>query len=116
MDSSCQHYTCIHRWSVYCLCLQCSIPAPLFYNEDSTPDLLVRINHGVWHDHYNYSTVAILDGRNGDELWHIHSVKTGMMSSLSLASDHLGADGAVFIAVGTVDEDNPVINEVINST
>ena len=104
---------CLLTIIVASLCLQCSIPAPLFYNDDSTPDLLVRINHGVWDDYYNYSTVAILDGRNGDELWHLHSVKTGMMSSLSLASDHLGADAAVFIAVGIIDRENPVVKEVI---
>lgn len=67
----------------------------------------------MWDDYYNYSTVAILDGRNGDELWHLHSVKTGMMSSLSLAADRPGADAAVFIAVGIIDRGNPVVKEVI---
>ena len=88
-----------------------SIPAPLFYNSDSTPDLLVRVNVGEWNT-YNYSYVAVLDGRNGDTLWRLYSTQTGMMSSLSLASDHPGGDGLLFISVGSMDKDDPVIKEV----
>ena len=89
-----------------------SVPAPLMYNNDTIPDLLVRINYGVWDDYYNHSTIAILDGQNGDTLWSLDSMRTGMMSSLSLAAEHSGNDAAVFIAIGTMDGENPVIREV----
>ena len=35
-----------------------------------------------------------------------------MMSGLSLATNHPGADSAVFIAVGTMDEEIPLTEEV----
>ena len=70
------------------------------FNSDAVPDLLVRINYGVWNK-YNHSTIAILDGQNGDVLWSFDSVKTGMMSSLSLAALTPGADIALFITMGT---------------
>ena len=95
----------------YAYTLLSSVPAPLFYNEDSTPDLLVRVNRGVWNT-YNYSYIAILDGQTGDTLWRLYSTQTGMMSVLSLAANQAGADGAVFISIGYMKEDDPAINAV----
>ena len=82
-----------------------SVPAPLYFNSDTVPDLLVRINHGEW-DAYNHSTVAVLDGQSGQALWSFGSVKTGMMSGLSLAATQPGADAAVFITMGTIQNNN----------
>jgi len=67
---------------------------------DATPDLLVRVNKGTWMI-YDYSYMAILDGRDGRELWALNSTLTGMMSGLSLASDAHGWDAAVFLSVGS---------------
>ena len=39
-------------------------------------------------------------------------MQDGLVSGLSLAGDQPGEDAAVFIAVGTTDEESPVINEV----
>ena len=64
---------------------------------------------------YNRSTIAILDGQNGDVLWSLNSVKAGMACGLSLAAGQPGEDAALFIAVGTMDEENPVIDEVMFS-
>ena len=77
-----------------------SIPAPFFYTEDDTPDLMVRVNVGIW-GMYNFSYVAILNGSDGRSLWTLNSTLTGMMSGVSLVSDQHGHDGALFISVGT---------------
>ena len=65
----------------------------------------MRLNYGEW-DTYNQSTLAVLDGQNGDTLWSFGSVKTGMMSGLSLAATQPGADAAVFITMGTIQNNN----------
>ena len=86
---------------MYCrILLIFSVPAPLYYNDDSTIDLLVRVNVGHWMA-YNSSYMAVLDGRNGRELWTLDSVSTGMMSGLSLAAaGSPGHDGMMFITIG----------------
>ena len=78
------------------------MPTPLYYNQDSVPDLLIRTNLGVWHD-YNISTLRLLDGRNGAEIWAFDSAHFGMMSSLSLASKSPGSDAMLFMTIGTPD-------------
>lgn len=65
----------------------------------------MRVNYGEW-DTYNHSTIAVLDGQTGRKLWSFGSIKTGMMSGLSLASTSLGADAAVFITMGTIEDNN----------
>ena len=65
----------------------------------------MRVNYGEW-DTYNHSTIAVLDGETGHKLWSFGSIKTGMMSGLSLASTSLGADAAVFITMGTIEDNN----------
>ena len=87
------------------LYLDCSVPAPLDYNEDSIPDLLIRSNFGEWNE-YNVSTLRVLDGRNGAELWSFDSAHTGMMSSLSIASKSAGSDAMLFMTIGTLDSDS----------
>lgn len=80
----------------------CSVPTPLFYNEDSIPDLLIRTNLGEW-DHYNSSSIRLLDGRNGAEIWSFDSAHTGMMSTISIASESPGSDAMLFMTIGTTD-------------
>ena len=92
-----------------------SLPAPLFFNEDDTPDLLVRVNKGQWED-YDYSYMAVLDGRDGRELWTLNSSRTGMMSGLSIASDTHGWDATVFLSIGTPPDDGSEYPWVFNDT
>ena len=65
---------------------------------------------------YDYSYVAILDGKDGRELWALNSTLTGMMSGLSLASDTNGWDAAVFLSVGTDPNDGSDYPWEYNST
>ncbi len=81
------------------------MPTPLYYNQDSIPDLLIRSNFGEWND-YNVSTLRVLDGSNGEELWSFDSAHTGMMSSLSIASKSAGSDAMLFLTIGTLDSDS----------
>ena len=80
----------------------CSAPTPLYYNQDSIPDLLIRSNFGEWNDYKN-STLRVLDGRNGEELWSFDSAHTGMTSGLSIASKSPGSAAMLFITIGTLD-------------
>ena len=80
------------------------MPTPLYYNQDSIPDLLIRSNFGEWND-YDNSTLRVLDGNSGAELWSFDSAHTGMMSSLSIASK-TGSDAMLFITIGTLDSDS----------
>ena len=88
---------------IFCFC--CSVPTPLYYNQDSIPDLLIRSNFGEWNE-YNVSTLRVLDGSNGAELWSFDSAHTGMMSSLSIASKSAGSDAMLFMTIGTLDSDS----------
>lgn len=81
------------------------MPAPLYYNQDSIPDLLIRSNYGEWSE-YNVSTLRLLDGRNGAELWSFDSAHTGMMSSLSIASKSPGSDAMLYMSIGTLDSNS----------
>ena len=76
-----------------------SVPAPLYFNGDDTPDLLIRVNKGAWML-YDYSYIAVIDGRNGQELWTFNSSQALMASSLTVASSVRGNDGMLFIAHG----------------
>ena len=81
------------------------MPTPLYYNQDSIPDLLIRSNFGEWNDYKN-SSLRVLDGRNGAELWSFDSAHTGMMSSLSIASKSAGSDAMLFMTIGTLDSNS----------
>ena len=78
------------------------MPTPLYYNQDSIPDLLIRTNLGVWHE-YNVSTLRLLDGSNGAEIWTFDSAHAGMMSSVSISSQSPGSDAMLFVTIGTPD-------------
>ena len=78
-----------------------SVPAPLYFNGDDTPDLLIRVNKGAWML-YDYSYIAVIDGRDGRELWTFNSSQAVMASSLTVASSVRGSDGMLFIAHGGV--------------
>ncbi len=63
---------------------------------------------------YNYSYVAILDGRDGSQLWTLNSTHTGLMSSLSLQAHAHGEDAVVFFAIGRQPEPRPQANTNLN--
>ena len=71
----------------------------MYFNSDNIPDILVRVNFGTWNV-YQYSDVAILDGRSGEGLWTMRSTGTVMSSSVVLRAHHHGNDGALFITLG----------------
>ena len=79
-----------------------SVPTPLLYNKDSVPDLMIHTNLGEWNQ-YNSSTIRLLDGRNGTEIWSFDSAHSGMMSSISVASSSSGSDAMLFMTIGTLD-------------
>ena len=79
-----------------------SIPAPLFYNDDDTPDLFLRVNIGEWDD-YNYSYVVIIDGTDGKVLWAMNSSYATMQSAVTLMSVNHSQDAVVFFAYNPID-------------
>ena len=79
-----------------------SIPAPLFYNDDDTPDLFLRVNIGEWHD-YEYSYVVIIDGIDGRALWAMNSSYATMQSAVTLMSVNHSQDAVVFFAYNPID-------------
>jgi len=79
-----------------------SIPAPLFYNDDNTPDLFLRVNIGEWSD-YKYSYVVIVDGKNGEALWAMNSSYATMQSAVTLMSENHVQDAVVFFAYNPTD-------------
>lgn len=83
----------------------CSVPAPLLYNQDSVPDLMIRSNLGEW-DSYTLSTTMVLDGRNGAVLWTFDSAHGGMSSGISIAASAPGFDAMLFIGIGNFDSNS----------
>ena len=63
---------------------------------------MIRTNLGEWNQ-YNSSTIRLLDGRNGVEIWSFDSAHSGMMSGISVASSSSGSDAMLFMTVGTMD-------------
>ena len=82
-----------------------SIPSPLFYNYDDTPDLFLRVNIGEWDD-YNYSYVVIIDGTDGKALWAMNSSYATMQSAVTLMSVNHSQDAVVFFAYNPIDTKN----------
>ena len=78
------------------------MPAPLYYNQDSIPDLMIGSNLGEW-EKYNVSSVKVLDGRNGAELWNFDSSDRSMSSGLSIAATPPGFDAMLFFGIGEID-------------
>lgn len=85
-----------------------SIPAPLFYNDDDTPDMFLRVNIGEWDD-YDYSYVVIIDGTDGKALWAMNSSYATMQSAVTLTSVDHSQDAVVFFAY------NPIETRDLNS-
>ena len=82
-----------------------SVPSPLFYNDDDTPDLFLRVNIGEWDD-YNYSYVVIIDGTDGKALWAMNSSYATMQSAVTLMSVNHSQDAVVFFAYNPIDTKN----------
>ena len=82
-----------------------SVPSPLFYNYDDTPDLFLRVNIGEWDD-YNYSYVVIIDGTDGKALWAMNSSYATMQSAVTLMSVNHSQDAVVFFAYNPIDTRN----------
>ncbi|XP_033630167.1 uncharacterized protein LOC117292278 [Asterias rubens] len=65
-----------------------SNPAPGYFNDDDTLDLMVRLNKGKWSA-FSGCYVFILDGRTGETLWSIKtSISTPVMSSPLTIQSH----------------------------
>ena len=73
---------------------------PLFYNKDSSPDLIARANLGEWGHGYNSSTLYLMDGSSGHTLWSLDSEHMAMNSGISLAADTHGLDAMLLFSVG----------------
>ena len=106
----------IHSFSLFHF-LSCSIPAPIYFNDDNVLDLVLRINKGNWPD-YDYSLIAVLNGRGGVEgrrrvgggrgeggepapyLWTLNCTGASMSSAVVLRHRERGHDGFMFIGEG----------------
>ena len=86
----------------FCTVSPHSIPAPLFYNDDDTPDIFLRVNIGEWDD-YEYSYVVIIDGTDGKALWAMNSSYATMQSAVTLMSVNHSQDAVVFFAYNAID-------------
>ena len=82
-----------------------SVPAPLFYNDDDTPDIFLQVNIGEWDD-YEYSYVVIIDGTDGKALWAMNSSYATMQSAVTLMSVNHSQDAIVFFAYNPIDTKN----------
>ena len=80
-----------------------SIPAPIFYTDNSVPEILIRTSLGEYPT-YNSSTIRLLNGSDGAELWNFSSAHTSMMSPLTITSYSPGLDAMLFITVGSMSD------------
>lgn len=76
-----------------------SIPAPFLFNSDDTYDFIIRANKGKWMV-YDYSYIAVVDGKTGSLLWTFNSSQAVMSSPLVVHSKIRGQDGMLFVALG----------------
>ena len=90
---------CIKMHALIAMDHSSSVPCPVFFNDDNIPDILVRVNFGAWNV-YQYSDVAILEGKSGTVLWTMRSSNAVMSSSVVLRAHHHGNDGTVFVTLG----------------
>ena len=68
------------------------------FNKDSTPDVLLQINKGVWWlGSYNSSKTIILDGTNGKTLWTMMSSGTAFNSPLTVLRHPESPQGDIFL-------------------
>lgn len=92
-----------------------SIPAPIYFNDDDVLDVVLRINKGSWSK-YDYSLLAVLDGRGGERgrrvggergmsegsssyLWMLNCSQSLMSSPVVWRHRDKGHDGFLFAAV-----------------
>ena len=80
-----------------------SVPAPIYFNSDNTPDIIIRPNKGKWM-HYDYSYLAVADGRTGDLLWTFNSSFLAATSPVTILNRKRGYDGMVFLTSGKTRE------------
>ena len=71
----------------------------MHFNEDDTPDFLIRLNKGEWRT-YNYSYMVVLDGNNGELLWTMNCSNGAISSAVTVKSSRKGHDGMLFLAGG----------------
>lgn len=92
----------------------CSIPAPILFNSDDTYDLVIRINKGKWMV-YDYSYIAIADGKTGSLLWTFNSSQAVMTSAITVHNKNKGQDGVLFISIGQSPEQSKTESETRKS-
>lgn len=66
---------------------------------------MIRSNSGEWPK-YTVSSIKVLDGRNGEELWNFDSAHDSMSSGLSIAATNPGFDAMIFLEVGKLDSNS----------
>ncbi|XP_038048308.1 uncharacterized protein LOC119722328 isoform X2 [Patiria miniata] len=77
-----------------------SNPAPGYFNDDDTVDLMVRLSKGTWPE-FKSTYVYILDGRNGEILWYLKTPSIGPVMSSPLTLQSYGRkDAFIFWAQG----------------
>ena len=71
-----------------------SIPVPGYYNDDQTPDFMVKHQIGPGFPVYYYTTATILDGKTGKPLLEapMEDTLSAQMSGLSVTVDGFGND------------------------
>ena len=82
------------------------MPAPLYYNQDSIPDLMISSNVGEWNKYNNVTSAKVIDGRDGAELWNLDSTHYSMSSGLSIAANTPGFDAMLFFGIGKTDSNS----------
>ena len=66
---------------------------------------MICANLGERND-YIVSSVRVLDGRNGAELWTFDSAYGAMSSALTIAAAGTGLDAMLFIGIGNLDSNS----------
>ena len=97
------NYTCMFILFLMFFLYSLSVPAPIYFNSDDTPDIIIRPNKGKWM-HYDYSYLAVADGRTGDILWTFNSSFLAATSPVTILNRKRGYDGMVFLTSGKTRE------------
>ncbi|XP_014485301.1 PREDICTED: uncharacterized protein LOC106749897 isoform X2 [Dinoponera quadriceps] len=71
-----------------------SLPIPGYYNDDDTPDFMVKHQIGAGFPTYYYTVATVVDGRNGQSLLErpMEDSLSSQMSGLSVTVDGYGND------------------------
>ncbi len=86
----------------------CSIPSPLYFNDDDTPDFLFQFNKGKWVN-YDYSYFGIVDGNNGELMWSLNCSMGAMGSPITIKSSIKGHDGLLFLNSGCDNDELTIV-------